>query len=207
MMDDNRAAQMNVFPTAQIAKIAAAREKMTNEQRQAEIDGVHKKLRILPRKPPDVDEDPYETDTSKETDMTEHASAPTPKDTFQSGDENNNDKEKEDDNTLQPRTARKQGCENRKVESLLSDNSDDDHDDNDHDDNYSESSDDENKKKKRPRRTPKSTIQTPKKNHWSGNPLPAAQETATVLVAIGANPTSPSSWCPMDWMKSPRSNN
>ena len=45
-----------------------------------------------------------------------------------------------------------------------------------------------NKKKKRSRRTPKSTIWTPKKAHWSGNPLTAAREAAAVLVVIGANP-------------------
>ena len=89
---------------------------------------------------------------------------------------------------MHPRTARKQGCENRTEELLFSEDSNDDHDDNDHDDHYSESSDDDSKKKKRPRRNPKSTIQSPKKNYWSGNPLPAAQEAATVLVVIGANP-------------------
>ena len=56
---------------AQIAGFAAAREKMTNEERLAEIDGVHKQLGILPRKPPDVDEGPYEAYTTKETDMNE----------------------------------------------------------------------------------------------------------------------------------------
>ena len=47
----------------------------------------------------------------------------------------------EDDITLHPRTARRQGCENRTEELLLSKDSDDDHDENDHDANYSESSD------------------------------------------------------------------
>ena len=138
-----------------------------------------------------MDEGPYETDTTKETDMTEQAAAPTLKDTIiiDSGDDNdNNDKDKEDNNALHPRTVRKQGCENRTEEPLFSDDSDDDHNDNYHDNNYSESSDDDNMKKKRPRRTPKSIFRTPKKTHWSGNPLPAAQEAATVLVVIGANP-------------------
>ena len=36
--------------------------------------------------------------------------------------------------------------------------------------------------------SPKSTIRTPKKTHCSGNPLPAAQDAGTVLVAICANP-------------------
>ena len=83
---------------------------------------------------------------------------------------------------MHPQTARKKGCEERGEESLFSEDSDDDH--NDH---YSESSDYESKKKKKSRRTPKSTIRTPKKTHWSGNGLPAVQEAATVLVAIGAN--------------------
>ena len=138
-----------------------------------------------------MDEGPYETDTTKETDMNEQAAAPTPKDTINidSGDDNNNnDKDEEYNSTFHPRTARNQVCKNRTDEPLFSNNSENDHDDNDHDYNYSESSDDKNKKKKIPRRNPKSTIRTPKKTHWSGNPLPAAQEAATVLVVIGANP-------------------
>ena len=72
--------------------------------------------------------------------MTKQAAAPTPKDTINidSGDKNDNDDEdEEDDNTLHPRTARKQGCENHPEESLFSDDSDYDHDDNDPDYNYS----------------------------------------------------------------------
>ena len=83
---------------------------MTNEERQAEIAGIRKELGILPRKLPDVDEGPYEADTTEETDTTEQAAAPTPKDTINidSGDDNDNDnKDEEDDNTLHPRTARK----------------------------------------------------------------------------------------------------
>ena len=178
-MDDDRAAQIAGVSAAQIAKFAAAREKMTDEERQAEIASVRKQLGILPRKPPGVDEGPYEADTTEETDMTKQAAAPTPEDTINSGDDNDNndeddDEDKEDDKTLHPWTARKQGCENHTEESLFSDDIDNDHDDNDHDDNYSESSDEENKKKKRPRRNPKSTIRTLKKTHWSGNPSPAA---------------------------------
>ena len=183
MADDER--------QAKIAEFTNAHEKMTDEERQAEIDSVRKELGILPRKPPGVDEGPYEADTTEETDMTEQASAPTPKDTINidSGDDNDNDDEdEEDDNTLHPRTARKQGCENRTEEPLFSNDSDNDHGDNDHNDHYSESSDDESNKKNKSRRTPKSTIRTPKKTYWSGNGLPAAQEAATVLVAIGANP-------------------
>ena len=169
---------------AKIAEFVNAREKMTDEERQAEIAGLRKELGILTRKPPDVNEGPYEADTTKETDTTEQAAAPTPKDTINidSGDNNdNNDEDEEYYNILHPQTARKQGCENRTEERLLSEDINDDHDD-----HYSESSDDESKKKKRPRRTPKSTIQTSKKTHWSGNSLPAAQEAATVLVAISA---------------------
>ena len=98
----------------------------------------------------------------------------------------NYDKDEKDDNTLHPRTERKQGCKNHTEEPLLSEDSNDEHDDNDHNDQYSESSDDESKKKKIPRRTPKSTIRIPKKTHWSGNPLLAAQEKAAFLVTIGA---------------------
>ena len=46
---------------------------MTNEEIQAEIDGVRKQLGILPRKPLDVDEGPNEADTTEETDMTDQA--------------------------------------------------------------------------------------------------------------------------------------
>ena len=167
---------------------------MTNEEKEDEIASVRKQLGILPRKkpdvkPPDVDEGPYEVDTTEETDMTEQAAAPTPEDMIDIGDDNNNDDEyKEDDNTFYPRTVRKQGCENHPEESLFSEDSNDDHDDNDPDDDYSESTDDDNKKRKSKIKTPKSTIRIPRKTHWSGNPSPAAQEAATVLFVIGANP-------------------
>ena len=109
-----------------------------------------------------MDEGPYEADTTEETDTTDQAAAPTPKDTINidnGGDTDNNDKDKEDDNTLHPQTARKQGCENHPEEkSLFSEDSDDDHNDNEPDDYYSESTDDENKKTKSKRKTPKSTI-------------------------------------------------
>ena len=159
-------------------------KKMTDDERQAKIADVRKQLGILPRKPPNTDESPYEADMTKETDAIEQAAAPTPKDTINidSGNKNDNyDEDEEYDNTLHPQTARKQGCEDREEESLFYKDSDDDHDD-----HYSESSDDESKKKNKSRSTPKSTIWTPKKNHWSGNGLPAAQEAETVLVAIGA---------------------
>ena len=95
--------------------------------------------------------------------MTEQAAAPTPEDTIDIGEDNDNyDKDEEDDNTLHPRTERKQGCENHPEESLFSDNSDDDHNDNSPNDNYSESTDDENKKKKNKRKTPKSSIRIPR---------------------------------------------
>ena len=91
---------------------------MTDEEKEEEIASVRKQLGILPRKkpnvkPPYVYEGLYEVDTTEETDMTEQAVAPTPEDTIDIGDDNDNDdKDKEDDNTLHPRTARKQGCEN-----------------------------------------------------------------------------------------------
>ena len=102
---NSRAAQIAGVSAAQIAKFSAAREKMINEERQAEIASVRKQLGILPRKSPDVDEGTYEADTTKETDMTEQAAAPTSEDTIHSGDNNDNDDEnEEDDNTLHPRT-------------------------------------------------------------------------------------------------------
>ena len=141
---------------------------------------------------------------TEETNNTEQAAAPTLKDAINidSNDDNDNDDEDEedinadtkddgdveDDITLHPRTARKQGCENRTEEPLFSRDSNNDHNDNDHNDHYSESRDDETKKKKIPRRTPKSTIWTNKKTHWLGNPLPAVQETETLLVVIGTPP-------------------
>ena len=145
-----------------------------------------------------MDEVPYEADTTKETDKTKQAAASTLKESINIDRDNNknNDDEDEDDinadtkddgdvkddNTLYPQRARKQGCEEREEKSLLSEDIDDDHDD-----HYYESSDDESKKKKKSRRTPKSTIQTPKKTHWSGNRLPAAQEATKVLVASRTN--------------------
>ena len=56
---------------AKIAEFSDAREKMIDEERQAEISGIRKELGILPRKPPDVDDGPYEADTTKDTDTTE----------------------------------------------------------------------------------------------------------------------------------------
>ena len=86
---------------------------MTDEEIQAEISGKRKELGILPRKPHDVDEGPYEDDTTKETDKTEHAAAPNSKDSINidSGNDNDNDDtDEEDDNILHPRIARKQVC-------------------------------------------------------------------------------------------------
>ena len=175
---------------------------MTDDERQDKIDDVRNQLGILLRKLPDMDEGPYEADTTEETDTTEQAAATTTKGQINIDSDDNNGKydkdeddvnadtkddgDVEDDNTLHPRTARKQGCEECEEDSLFSEDSEDDHDDNYHDDHYSESSDDESKKKKKLITTPKSTIQTPKKTHWSGNALPAAQEAAIFLVAIGA---------------------
>ena len=138
LTDDNRAAQIAGVSAAQIAKFDAAREKITYEERQAEITSVRKQLGILPRKPLDVDEGPNEADTTEETDMTEKAASPTPEDTINSSDNNANDdkddeEDEDDDNTLEPCTARKQGCENHTEESPFSDDSNNDHDENDHD--------------------------------------------------------------------------
>ena len=74
----------------------------------------------------------YEVDTTKEADMTKQAAATAPEDTIEIGDDNNNDEwahgqDEDDDNTLHPRTARKQGCENYlEEESLFSNESDND---------------------------------------------------------------------------------
>ena len=91
MTDDER--------LAKIAEFADAREKMTDEERQAEISGIRKELGILLRKTPDMDEGPYEADTTEETDTTEQAAAPTPKDTINidSGNDNDNDNDEEDE--------------------------------------------------------------------------------------------------------------
>ena len=186
---------------------------MTNEEKEAEIASVRKQLGIPPRKKPgaklpDLDEVPYEVDTAEETDMTDQAAAPTPKYMIDIGDNNDNDDEdEEDNNTLHPRTERKQGCENHPEESLLSEDSNDYHDDNDPDDDYSESTNDENKKKKSKRKNPKSTIRIPRKTHWLGNPSPAAQEAEIVLVAIGAKPNVSKFMVSDGLDKSPRSNN
>ena len=138
LTDAERAMQIAGFQASEVAKFSAAREKMTDEEKEDEIASVRKQLGILPRKkpdvkPPDVAESPYEVDTTKDMDMTEQAAAPTPEDTIDIGDNNDNDdKDKEDNNTLHPRTARKQGCENDpEQESLFSGDRNDDHDEND----------------------------------------------------------------------------
>ena len=69
---------------------------MTDEEKEEKIASVRKKLEILPRKKPkvkplDVAESPYEVDTTKETDMTEQVAVPTPEDTIDIGDDNDND--------------------------------------------------------------------------------------------------------------------
>ena len=81
------------FRPSEVAKFAAARAKMTDEEKEEEIASVRKQLGILPRKkkpnlkPPVVAEGPYEVDTTEETDMTEQAAAPTPEDTIDIGDD------------------------------------------------------------------------------------------------------------------------
>ena len=76
LTDDDRAAQIAGFQAAEIAKFAAARANMIDEEKEAEIASVRKQLGIMPKKPPDVDEGPYEVDTTKETNMTNQAAAP-----------------------------------------------------------------------------------------------------------------------------------
>ena len=145
LTDANRAMQIDGFQASKVAKYVAARVKMTNKEKEEEIASVHKQLGIIPRKkpdvkPPDVAEVPYEVDTTEETDMTKQAADPTPDGTIGIGDDDdndNNDKDEEDDNTMHPRTARKQGYENHPEESLFSDNINDDHNDNDPNDDYS----------------------------------------------------------------------
>ena len=116
---------------------------MTDEEKEAEIASIRKQLGILPRKkpnmkPPDVDEGTYDIDTTDATDTTEQAAAHSPEDSIDINDDNEKyDKEEEDNSTLHPQTARKQGCENHPEEPLFSEDSDDDHNDNDPDDDYS----------------------------------------------------------------------
>ena len=104
---------------------------MTDDARKASILAVCNKLGL----PPDEDEGPYEADTTEETDTTKQAAASTQKHTIYiySNDDNDNDDEDEDDinantkddgdvedeKTLHPWTARKNGNEEREEESLL----------------------------------------------------------------------------------------
>ena len=80
LTDAERASRIAVYayPEAkkEIAKFQTARAKMTKEEKADEVDDVHKRLGMPPkrRKP----KGPYEVDTTKETDMTEEAAAPTP---------------------------------------------------------------------------------------------------------------------------------
>ena len=146
---------------------------MTDEERKANILLVYNKLVLSPSQDEGLDE----ADTTKVADTTKTEDDSTPKDAIEidSDDDKYNDgKDKddfnanttdggdvEDDNTLHPRTARKEVNEEREEESLFFKDSDDDHDDHD-----SESRDDESNKKNKSRRTPNSTIRTPKKTHW-----------------------------------------
>ena len=54
LTDDDRADQIAGVSAAEIAKFSAARAKITDEEKEAEISSVRKQLGILPRKPPDV---------------------------------------------------------------------------------------------------------------------------------------------------------
>ena len=158
---------------------------MTDTERKDNILSVYNKLVWSPSQDEGLDE----ADTTEEADTTKKVAVSTPKEAIDidSDDDKDNDgKDKDDfnadttdggdvkdDNTLHPREARKKGNEESDEDTLFSNDKD-----NNHDDHNSESSDDESEKKKSRR--------TPKKTHWSGNRLPAAQEAATVLVAIGA---------------------
>ena len=109
LTDDIRAAQIAIgFQASYLAKVAAAHAMMSDEEKEAEIVSIRKQLGILPRKkpgtkPPDVDEGPYEIDTTEETDTTEQASAHAPEDTIDINNNNdNNDKDEEEDSTLHP---------------------------------------------------------------------------------------------------------
>ena len=95
-MDADRLMQIAEFQASVVAKVAATRAKMTDEDKDEEISSLRKQLGILPRKKPDVKqpdvaEGPYEVDTTKETDMTKQADAPTPDDTINIGNNDDND--------------------------------------------------------------------------------------------------------------------
>ena len=187
---------------------------MTDEEKEEEIASVRKQLGILPRKkpdvkPPDVDEGPYEVDTTEETDMTEQAAAPTPEDTIDIGDDNdNNDKKEEDYYTLHPRTERKQGCENyTEEESLFSGDSNDDHDDNDPMTIILNQSMTRLRRRRVKERPPRVPFGFPGKlTGQAGHHLPLKRRRQFWL-RLAQTPKSPSPRCPMDWMKSRRSNN
>ena len=159
-------------------------KRMIDDKRKANILSVYNKLVWSPSQ----DEGQDEANTTEDTDTTKKAAVSTSKDAIaiDSNDNDNNDGKDKDDfnadttdgadvkdnNTLHPREARKKGNEESDKDTLFSNDKDDDHYNHD-----SKSSIDESKKKK--------SRMTPKKTHWSGNELPAAQEAATVLVAIG----------------------
>ena len=65
---------------------------MTDDERQAEIADVRNKLGL----PPDVDEGPYEADTTEETDTTKQAAAPIPNDAINIDSDDNNYNNDED---------------------------------------------------------------------------------------------------------------
>ena len=79
LTDDDRAAQIALgFQASDLARVAAARAKMTDEEKESEIDSIRKKLGILLRKKPDiklpdVDEGPYKIDMTEEADTTDQA--------------------------------------------------------------------------------------------------------------------------------------
>ena len=184
-----------------IEECQAARVKMTKEEKESEVDSLRQRMGMLPKavsmtaKKRGKPKSPYEADTTEEADLTEQAADPAPGDPIEIGDDNDNNGwsqdqhgQDEDDNNISPsRPPRLQGCENDPDDKeLFSSESDDDNDDNDPDDDYSQPSDGAYKKKRSKRKTPTSTIRTPRKTHWSGRKSPDEQEAADVLVAIGA---------------------
>ena len=79
----------------------AAHAKMTEEEKEAEVDSTHQHMGLLPKaimmamkkrdKPKGPYKSIYEADTTKETALTEQAAAPDPGDPIESGDDNDND--------------------------------------------------------------------------------------------------------------------
>ena len=162
-----------------IEECQAARAKMNKEEKEAEVDGIRQQLGMLPKavsmtaKKRGKPESPYEADTTEEADMTNQVATPAPGDPIEIGDDNDNDndgwshdqhgQDKDEDNISLTQPPRLQGCENDPDnKELFSDKSNDDNDDNDPDEEYSQPSNGADKKKRSKRKTPTSTILTPR---------------------------------------------